>query len=138
MYLSVERPPLLYRGAEGPPADAWDLQIAAPASVAAWLHERRQVGRPSGLYTVGAQRAIKTVATALPQVPMRSEHHFDSPRFAHPHVHVLLAPTTPRAAPSTVTRLSRSRWTPGSPTSTAWSTTPANARTSDSPGPRTE
>ena len=91
MDLAEERAPLLYLTPGRPPLDAWDLQIAAPAPLVAWLEARRRRGQQSGIYGVGVQGAIATIAAEFPRVPLSSEHHFDSTRYPYSHVHVLLA-----------------------------------------------
>lgn len=91
MDLTHDRAPVLYTTRGRPPADAWDLQIAAPPPLVAWLEERRRHGQQSGIYTVGAGAAITAVAAALPRVAFRHESHVDPPQFPHPHVHVMLA-----------------------------------------------
>ena len=92
MDLSVERPPLLYRDADGPPSDAWDVQIAAPTPLAAWLDGHRDRPAASTLFGIGAQRAIATVAGHLRDVPIRWHHHGPHHRTwaAYPHIHVLV------------------------------------------------
>lgn len=89
MDLDQERSLLLYRDADGPPSNAWDVQVPVPPAVAAWLLPRRTEGQPSGLYIVGAHRARVALGDALPAVPTRSHSH-QSPDVIYPHVHVLV------------------------------------------------
>ena len=89
--LADERAPLLYLTPGRPPLDAWDLQIASPAPLVAWLEARRQRGQQSGIYGVGAQGAVATVESLFPRVALRHELHSDDPQRPYPHVHVLLA-----------------------------------------------
>lgn len=84
--VNYDRPLRLYPVGGEPPTDAWDVQIPAPAAIVAWI----AAGRPSGLYGVGAQRAISSVTDAFPLVSSSWVGHH-APNHAHPHVHVLLA-----------------------------------------------
>lgn len=86
-----ERAPLLYVTPGRPPLDAWDLQIAAPAPLVAWLEARRRRGQQSGIYGVGSQGAIATIRAVLLDVALRPELHSDPLQYPYPHVHVLLA-----------------------------------------------
>lgn len=89
--LTEDRAPVLYAVPGRPPLDAWDVQIAAPPPLVAWLEVRRHRGLQSGIYIVGAGAAITTVAAAFPGTALSSEHHVDAAEYPHPHVHVMLA-----------------------------------------------
>ncbi len=92
MDLAYEHPPELYPHGGTPPTDAWDVQIAPPAPLVAWLEQRRAAGRPSSLHNVASIRAMTVVASALPRVPMALDRHdqHSNPVAAYPHVHALV------------------------------------------------
>lgn len=101
MDLYDQRPPLLYSEPDAPPADAWDLQIAAPPALVAWLQRHGPTSTGSAAYDIATQRAIASVAAALPTVPMRWHHHdlHTTPPASHPHLHVLVAAHDPDGRP---------------------------------------
>lgn len=122
MAVDLERPPALITEETGaPPADAWNLQIAAPPAFLAWLATR--VG-PDGqpdlaarvVFPVVRRRALSTVWSELPQVASDWHSHHTAPwtPLPYPHVHVFLAARDVHGHPvtrETVERVGSLAWT---------------------------